>query len=62
MSPVSVTIMSGDWSVSFIGPDGRTPVGPWLLFDSHEEVKTKVLRWGNISAAEHDRHERSMAA
>lgn len=62
MPPVSVTIISSEWSVNFIGPDGQTRVGPWLLFDSHDEVKAKVLAWGNVTAEELKEHERSIAA
>ncbi|HEV2711419.1 MAG TPA: hypothetical protein VGU67_14480 [Edaphobacter sp.] len=35
----------------FIGPDGQSWVGPWLLFDSGDEVKT-ILRWGGIRASQ----------
>jgi hypothetical protein len=53
---VLVNIMSSDWAVHFIGPDGQTRIGPWLLHDSHDEV-TKLLSWGNISAEELAEHE-----
>jgi hypothetical protein len=43
--------MTSDWSVNFIGPDGKTRIGPWLLLDSHDEVRA-ILRWGNITAEE----------
>jgi hypothetical protein len=26
-------VMADDWSVNFIGPDGKTRVGPWLLLN-----------------------------
>jgi hypothetical protein len=39
---------ASDWSVHFIGPDGKTRVGPWLLLDSHEEERA-ILCWGNIT-------------
>ena len=58
MPPITVQIKSSKWSVTFTGPDGQIRVGPWLLFNSHEEVRTKVLRWGNISTEELERHER----
>jgi hypothetical protein len=45
---VLVNIAAGDWAVHFIGPDGQTRVGPWLLFDSGNEVKA-ILRWGGIT-------------
>jgi hypothetical protein len=43
---VLCNVMTSDWSVHFIGPDGKTQVGPWLLLDSHEEVGA-ILRWGH---------------
>lgn len=48
----------GDWSVHFIGSDGKTRIGPWLLLDSHEEVRA-ILRWGNITEEELAEHERA---
>ena len=45
---VLVNIAEQDWAVHFIGPDGRTRVGPWLLFENDDEV-VKILRWGAIS-------------
>ena len=59
--------LTGSWPTSpraigpsdFIGPDGRTRIGPWLLFDSHEEV-LEILRWGDISADELEEHESSL--
>jgi hypothetical protein len=51
--------MTSDWSVNFSGPDGMTRIGPWLLLDSHDEVRA-ILRWGNISAEELARHEDSI--
>jgi hypothetical protein len=51
--------MSSDWSVHFIAPDGRTRIGPWLLLDSHEEVRA-ILRWGHATPEEMREHENSM--
>jgi len=48
MHRVLVNVMSTDWSVHFIGPDRQTRIGPWLLFDGHDEVMG-ILRWGNIT-------------
>ena len=48
---VLANVAKSDWAVHFIGPDGRTRIGPWLLFDSHKEV-LEILRWGDISADE----------
>lgn len=56
---VLANIMSNDWAVHFIGPDGHTRIGPWLLHDSHDEVR-KLLRWGNISEEELAEHESSI--
>ena len=59
MARVLVNVMASGWSVHFIGPDGRTRIGPWLLCDSHEEVRD-ILKWGEASAAEMAEHERSI--
>jgi hypothetical protein len=57
MPRVLVNIQSSQyWSVHFIGPDNKTRIGPWLLFDNHEQARA-ILHWGRISAndmAEHD--------
>jgi hypothetical protein len=45
MARVLVNVMESDWSVHFIGPDGQTRIGPWLLLDSHDEVRA-ILRCG----------------
>jgi hypothetical protein len=59
MARVLCNVMFSDWSVHFIAPDGRTRIGPWLLLDSHEEVRA-ILRWGNITAEELEVHENSI--
>ena len=51
--------MESDWSVHFIGPDGQSRIGPWLLLDRHDEVRA-ILRWVNVSAAEMEEHESSI--
>jgi hypothetical protein len=33
MARVLCNVMADDWSVNFIGPDGKTRVGPWLLLN-----------------------------
>ena len=38
MHRVLVNVSHSDWSVHFIGPDGQTRIGPWLLLDSPDEV------------------------
>jgi hypothetical protein len=55
MNRVLVNVANGDWAVHFIGPDGSTRIGPWLLHDSHEEV-LKLLEWGGVSAEEMEQH------
>jgi hypothetical protein len=59
MPRVLVNVMSSDWSIHFIGPDGRARIGPWLLMNSHDEVRA-VLRWGDASAEEMMEHESSI--
>jgi hypothetical protein len=49
-------VMESDWSLHCIGPDGQTRVGPWLLLDSHDEVR-EILPWGSASEAELVDHE-----
>jgi hypothetical protein len=56
---VLVNVMSSEWSVHFIGPDGQTRVGPWLLHDSHDEV-LKILEWCEITPAELKEHHESI--
>lgn len=56
MPRVLVNVMSSDWAVHFIGPDGKTRIGPWLLLNGPEEV-LGILRWGNVSAEELEEHE-----
>ena len=59
MARVLVNVMASGWSVHFIGPDGRSRIGPWLLCDSHDEVRG-ILKWGEASAEEMAEHERSI--
>jgi hypothetical protein len=51
--------MSSDWAVHFIGPDGKTRIGPWLLLEGPEEVRA-ILRRGNVSAEELAEHDSSI--
>jgi hypothetical protein len=39
--------------------DGKTRIGPWLLFGSHDEI-LGILRWGDVSADELRIHGTSM--
>jgi hypothetical protein len=59
MARVLCNVMIRDWSVNFIGPDGKTGIGPWLLLDSHDEVRA-ILSWGNITADEMAGHENNI--
>src|ERR1700739_1758878 len=56
---VLINVMQSDWSVHFIGPDGKTRIGPWLLLDNEDEV-TAILRWGNITDEELEEHKSSI--
>jgi hypothetical protein len=53
---VLANVMESDWSLHFVEPDGQTRVGPWLLLDTHDEVR-QILHWGNASEAELVEHE-----
>ena len=55
MHRVLVNVATYDWSVHFIGPDGNTRIGPWLLHDSHDEV-LEILRWCGITDKELEEH------
>jgi hypothetical protein len=59
MARVLVNVMGRDWAVHFIGPDGRTRIGPWLLLDSKEEVLT-LLRWANATEADFEAFENAI--
>jgi len=48
MQRVLVNVASNGWSVHFIGRDGQTRIGLWLLHDGHEEV-LEILRWCEIT-------------
>jgi len=59
MHRVLVNIALNDWTVHFIGPDGKTRISPWLLHDSHEEV-LEILRWFEITEEELAEHHSAM--
>jgi hypothetical protein len=59
MARVVVNVMEGDWSVNFIGTDGQTRIGPWLLCDSADEVRA-ILRWCEATASQIDEHDRDI--
>lgn len=58
MHRVLVNVASSDWSVHFIGPDGKMCIGPWLLLDSQEDV-LRILRWCELTEEELAEHESS---
>jgi hypothetical protein len=53
---VLANVMESEWSIHFIGPDGQTRLGPWLLLDSHDEVR-QILRWGDVTDTDLAEHE-----
>lgn len=57
MTDVTVHVASSEWCVHFIITATQIPIGPWLLFDSSDEIREKVFVWGNVSAAELQQYE-----
>ena len=55
---VSVLVVQ-EWSVTFVRTDTNIRIGPWLLFDTHDEVRT-ILAWGEPSSEEMEEHEDSI--
>jgi hypothetical protein len=49
MTDITVHIASNDWCVHFVVTATQIPVGPWLLFDSNDEIKAKVFAWGHVA-------------
>jgi hypothetical protein len=49
-------VAGSSWAVHFIGPDGWTRIGPWLLLDTHDQVR-RIIRWGNATPDEVESHE-----
>jgi hypothetical protein len=49
MTDITVHIASNDWCVHFVVTATQIPIGPWLLFDSNDEIKAKVFTWGNVA-------------
>jgi hypothetical protein len=49
MTDITVHIASNDWCVHFVVTATQIPVGPWLLFDSNDEIKAKVFTWGHVA-------------
>jgi hypothetical protein len=49
MIDITVHIASKEWCVHFVVTATQIPVGPWLLFDSNDEIKAKVFTWGQVA-------------
>jgi hypothetical protein len=47
---VTVHVASSAWCVHFVITITQIPIGPWLLFDSNDEIKAKVFTWGDVTA------------
>jgi hypothetical protein len=45
------------WCVHFVVTSSQVPIGPWLLFESSEEVKTKMFHWGTATDEEMKQYE-----
>jgi hypothetical protein len=51
--PVRCHILTGVYvSVTFLEMDLRTPVGPWLLFDTVDELRAKLFARGKVTEAD----------
>jgi hypothetical protein len=50
MTDVTVHVASTAWCVHFVITITQIPIGPWLLFDSSNEIKAKVFTWGDVTA------------
>ena len=50
MTDVTVHVASSAWCVHFVITITQIPIGPWLLFDSNDEIKAKVFTWGDVTA------------
>jgi hypothetical protein len=57
MTDVTVNVASSEWCVHFVVTSTQTPIGPWLLFESSEEIKTKVFRWSGVADDEMEQYE-----
>jgi hypothetical protein len=57
MTDVTVNVASSGWCVHFVVTSTQVPIGPWLLFESSEEVKTKVFHWGSVTDQEMKQYE-----
>jgi len=57
MTDVTVHVASSEWCIHFVITLTQTPIGPWLLFDSSEDIKSKVFRWGSVAEEEIQQYE-----
>jgi hypothetical protein len=57
---VIIHITGSGWCVHFVVTATQIPIGPWLLFDSSEEIVAKVFAWGHVSAGERARYENDL--
>ena len=48
MTDVTIHVASSEWCVHFVITLTQIPIGPWLLFNSSDEVKAKVFRGGTL--------------
>jgi hypothetical protein len=57
MTDLTVHVASSEWCVHFVITLTQTPIGPWLLFDSGDEVKAKVFTWGDVTTEQIEQYE-----
>jgi hypothetical protein len=49
VTDATVHVAGGSWCVHFVITTTQTPIGPWLLFGSSDEIRVKVFTWGNVT-------------
>jgi hypothetical protein len=42
MTDVTVHVLKGEWCVHFVITATQVPIGPWLLFESSEEICSRL--------------------
>jgi len=57
MTDVTVNAASSEWCIHFVVTSTQIPIGPGLLFETSEEIKTKVFRWGSVTVEEMKQYE-----
>src|SRR5882757_7483512 len=45
---ILINFQSQDWSVHFMDSDGKTRIGPWLLFDSADDIR-RIFKWARAT-------------